>query len=122
MATSAVRSIARSWLTQVGFSLPRALVTVDDVVRGKPAPDPYLLAAERLGMSAARCLVVEDAPAGITAAKAAGATVLAVRTTHRDSDLGEADAVVDGVGDVTITVERDHIDVSWQAAASGTPA
>ena len=62
------------------------LVTADQVARGKPAPDPYLLAAERLGVDPADCLVLEDAPAGIAAGRAAGMTVWAVTTTHGPGD------------------------------------
>ena len=65
-----------------GLRCPDVLVTSDQVARGKPAPDPYLLAAERLGVDPAACLVVEDAPAGIAAGRAAGMTVWAVATTH----------------------------------------
>ena len=54
------------------------LVVGDDVTRGKPHPDPYLLAAERLGVDAADCLAVEDSPTGVASALAAGCTVLAV--------------------------------------------
>jgi sugar-phosphatase len=67
------------------------MVAVEDVVRGKPAPDPYLRAAELLGVAAADCLVIEDAPAGVSAARAAGATVLGVLSTHTAAQLEDAD-------------------------------
>jgi sugar-phosphatase len=73
------------------------LVTSDQTARGKPAPDPYLLAAERLGADPAACLVFEDAPAGIASARAAGMTVWAVTTTHGAADLGEAQRVAAGL-------------------------
>ncbi|MFV2062322.1 MAG: HAD family hydrolase, partial [Chloroflexota bacterium] len=92
---------------------PAALVSVDDVARGKPAPDPYLLAAEMLGTTARRCLVIEDAPAGITAAKAAGALVVAVSTTHAATALQEADAVINGLQDVTIEADQARLRASW---------
>ena len=63
---------------------------------GKPAPDSYLLAAERLGLDPADCLVLEDAPAGVAAGRAAGATVWAVTTTHEPGDLGAAHRVAAG--------------------------
>ena len=66
------------------------LVTSDQVARGKPAPDPYLLAAERLGVDPAACLVLEDAPSGVAAGRAAGMTVWAVTTTHAAEELGAA--------------------------------
>jgi sugar-phosphatase len=68
------------------------LVTADQVEHGKPAPDPYLLAAERLGVDPAACLVLEDAPAGIAAGRAAGMTVWAVTTTHAPDALDGAGA------------------------------
>ena len=58
------------------------MVTAEDVAHGKPAPDCFLLAAARLGVRASDCLVFEDAPAGIAAAEAAGASVLVVTATH----------------------------------------
>lgn len=102
IATSAVRTMATRWLRAVGIPVPAALVTVEDVTRGKPAPDPYLRAAARLGVSPSRCIVVEDAPAGISAARAAGATVLAVRTTHEAHELSEADDVMASLEDVSV--------------------
>ena len=73
------------------------LVSSDQVEHGKPAPDCYLLAAERLGVDPAACLVFEDAPAGIAAARAAGMTVWAVTTTHGAAELGEAQRVAAGL-------------------------
>jgi sugar-phosphatase len=116
IATSAYGPIARQWLARVGLPVPPALVTVDDIENGKPAPDPYLKAAANLGVDPARCLVVEDAPAGITAAKAAGATVLALRTTHGPEDLREADHHTDGPWTISASVEGDRIVVSWEPA------
>ncbi len=114
IATSAVKVIARQWLGRAGLPTPEALVTIDDIENGKPAPDPYLRAAELLGRDPRRCLVVEDAPAGITAAKAAGATVLGVRTSHDAEDLGQADHLAMGVHDITVTARDDGLLVSWR--------
>jgi sugar-phosphatase len=66
------------------------------VARGKPAPDLFLAAAEALGVDPQRCLVLEDAPAGIRAGRTAGCTVVALATTHPASDLHEAHRVVPG--------------------------
>jgi len=71
------------------------MVTADDVDRGKPDPTCYLLGARRLGVHPTDCLVVEDAPAGIAAGRAAGARVLALRTMHSDAELLAADAIID---------------------------
>jgi sugar-phosphatase len=82
-------------LRAAGLPVPSALISADDVERGKPDPTCYLLGARRLGAEPAQCLVLEDAPAGISAGRAAGAKVLALRTTHPDHDLQDADAIVD---------------------------
>ncbi len=116
IATSAFRPIASQWLIHAGLPVPPELVTVDDVERGKPAPDPFLRAAANLGRDPARCLVVEDAPAGIAGAKAAGAHVLALGTTHELEDLAEADFHTAGLWTVGATVDGDEIVVSWEPA------
>ena len=91
VATSGSRRLATTRLAHGGLPLPRVLVTAEDVERGKPDPQPYLAAAAALGVEPSQCLVVEDAPAGIAAGKAAGAAVLAVTTTFPVSELGAAD-------------------------------
>ena len=116
IATSAFRAVTLEWLSHVGLPIPAELVTVDDVEHGKPSPDPYLRAAELLGADPTRCLVVEDAPAGVQAAKSAGATVLALRTTHGPEDLGLADHQTAGLWTITAVVEGDDIVVSWESA------
>jgi len=68
------------------------LITSTDVQRGKPDPEPYIKAAQSLGLAPADCIVVEDAPAGIRAGNAAGARVLALRTTAPDPDLTQSGA------------------------------
>lgn len=82
IVTSAPRLLAERRLAAAGLVPPAVMVTSEDVSRGKPAPDCFLLAAERLGVRADRCVVFEDAPAGIAAAEAAGAAVVVVTTTH----------------------------------------
>jgi mannitol-1-/sugar-/sorbitol-6-phosphatase len=97
VATSCTLRLARARLRATGLREPAVLVTADQVARGKPAPDPYLLAASRLGVDPADCLVLEDAPSGIAAAVAAGMTVWAVTTTHGVAALGEAHRVALGL-------------------------
>ncbi len=82
--------------------IPPVLVTADDVERGKPAPDPYLSGAQRLGVAASRCVVVEDSPAGIEAAQAAGMKVIAIATTHSLHSLNAADFVLRKISDLTL--------------------
>lgn len=74
-----------------------------DVERGKPDPQVFLRAAERLGVDPARCLVIEDAVMGVRAAKRAGMACLAVSTTHAAQELSEADRVVASLVEVTVT-------------------
>lgn len=78
VATSAGRRLAIRRMQAAGLPLPSVLVAAEDVVVGKPDPSGYLLAAERLGMDASRCLVFEDAPSGVAAALAARAAVAVV--------------------------------------------
>ena len=88
-------------------------MTIDDVTAGKPAPDPYLMAARRLGVGPADCVVIEDAPAGIQAALAAGAYVVAVSSTNPIGALHDAHGVVDRLSDVDIAADAAGIHVSW---------
>ena len=97
IATSCTAPLARARLAAAGLPEPEVLVTADQVENGKPAPDPYLLAAERLGVDPAACVVFEDAPAGIAAGRAAGMTVWAVTTTHEPRALGDAQRVAGGL-------------------------
>jgi sugar-phosphatase len=90
IVTSCTAPLADARLRAAGLPKPAVLVTVDQVARGKPHPDPYLLAASRLGVDPADCLVIEDAPAGIAAGNAAGMTVWAVATTHARAELAGA--------------------------------
>lgn len=82
VVTSAPRTLALARIAAAGLPVPACLVTADDVKQGKPAPDCFLLAAQRLGVAIENCLVFEDAPAGIQAAEAAGASVLVITATH----------------------------------------
>jgi sugar-phosphatase len=110
IATSCTMPLARARIASSGLVAPTVLVTADQVEHGKPAPDPYLLAAERLGVDPTRCLVVEDAPLGLEAARAAGCATLAVVTTTAREKL-HADAVVDNLADVRFEADADGIRV-----------
>jgi mannitol-1-/sugar-/sorbitol-6-phosphatase len=82
IVTSAPRRLAIRRLEAAGLPTPAAFVTGEDVERGKPAPDCFLLGAQRLGQKIEDCLVFEDAPAGIQAAEAAGAALVVVTAAH----------------------------------------
>ena len=92
IVTSCTRPLAGVRIGAAGLPKPKHLVTAADVHRGKPDPEPYLKGALILGVAAAECVVIEDAPAGIRAGKAAGARVIAVRTTASDAELQAAGA------------------------------
>jgi HAD superfamily hydrolase (TIGR01509 family) len=90
IVTSGTRPLAEARLRAAGLPLPRVLVTAEEVERGKPDPAGYLRAAALLGVDPAESLVLEDAPAGVAAGRAAGMTVVAVLTTNSASALGDA--------------------------------
>ena len=92
IATSCTRPLAEVRLRAAGLPIPGTMTTSSDVKTGKPDPEPYLKAAAKLGFAASDCIVVEDAPAGIRAGKAAGARVIAFVTTMPRRDLEEAGA------------------------------
>jgi mannitol-1-/sugar-/sorbitol-6-phosphatase len=94
IVTSGGRRLAEARLRAAGLQRPEVLVSVDSVSCGKPNPEPYLFAAQRLGVSPDRCIVFEDAPAGVAAGKAAGMCVVALTTTVSAGDLAGADHVV----------------------------
>ena len=76
-------------MKRVGIVPPPVTITADDkrLKAGKPAPDPFLLAADCLGYDAKKCVVFEDSPSGIRAGVASGATVIAVCTSHERSQI-----------------------------------
>jgi sugar-phosphatase len=106
IATSCELPLARTRLAAAGLAPPDVLVTSDQVTHGKPAPDCYLLAAERLGVDPAGCLVIEDAPSGIAAGRAAGMTVWAVTTTHAHGELAGAHRVAAGLPELLAALSR----------------
>jgi len=101
VVTSGVRRLATARLTAVGLPVPEIMITADDVTAGKPDPEPYRRAAAVLRVPEGECVVVEDAPMGVLAAKRAGMTVLAVTTTHAAAALDRADLVFPGMPGVT---------------------
>jgi mannitol-1-/sugar-/sorbitol-6-phosphatase len=90
VVTSCTRDLAEVRIRAAGLPVPLNIVTSSDITNGKPHPEPYLKGAEILGVSPADCIVLEDVPAGIRAGKAAGARVIALRTTATDDELRSA--------------------------------
>ncbi len=104
IVTSGSRAVATLRLRTTGLPMPRVLVTGDEVQRGKPDPEPYLLGARRTGVEPARCLVVEDSLAGVASGKAAGMRVAAITTTHRAELLSGADVVLAHLSELRLIV------------------
>ena len=103
VVTSGTRRLATARLQLAGIPAPRIFVTADDVVQGKPHPEPYLKGAELLGASPEECLVVEDAPAGIQAAHAGGMKAIGLTSTYPIAALSEADAVIQKLEQIRVT-------------------
>ena len=110
VVTSATRRLAEARLGEAGIR-PKTLVTADDITRGKPDPEPFLLAARQLGVDPARCVVFEDAPAGLQAGRAAGMTTVALTTTHRAAEL-DADVVAGDLSAVSALVTSGGVEIS----------
>ena len=105
VVTSATHALAVVRLQAAGFRISKHLVTASDIKRGKPDPEPYLRGAQSLGLAAADCIVIEDAPAGIQSGKAAGSRVVALRTTADDAALRQsgADWIVNDCSTISVT-------------------
>lgn len=110
VATSGTEDTARTRLKYIGLSAPSVLITADDVGQGKPDPEAFLLAAKRLGLTPQDCIVVEDSPAGIEAAHAAGMRVIAVATTHSPADLDNADLTVQRLSSINVLEDSGKCD------------
>jgi mannitol-1-/sugar-/sorbitol-6-phosphatase len=102
VVTSGTRHLAKARLELAGIPVPNVMVTADDVVDGKPHPEPYLKGAKLLGVNPTECLVIEDAPAGIQSAHAGGMKVIALASTYPASALSEADAVVQKLDQIRV--------------------
>ena len=110
VVTSATRPLGEARLREAGIDFP-VMIAAEDITRGKPDPEPYLLAARRLGVDPARCVVFEDAPAGLRAGRAAGMTTVALATTHDRSEL-VADAVVTDLSAISVQVTAAGVEIS----------
>ena len=94
IVTSGTRSVATHRIRHTGLPMPRVLVCADEIDRGKPHPEGYLTAAARLGRAPADCVVIEDTPPGLEAARAAGMRSIGIAGTYPASALTIADLVV----------------------------
>lgn len=111
VVTSGTRRLATSRLKVGNLPVPEVFVTADDVMNGKPHPEPYLKGAKALGMNPGECLVIEDAPSGIGAAHAAGMKVIAVASTYPMEELKEADAIARLLSQIRVHSTGDNLAV-----------
>lgn len=111
IATSCTMALFETRSRAAGLPVPEVIVTRDQVTNGKPSPDSFLLAAERLGVDPARALVVEDARAGVAAGRAAGCSVLGVLSTLDAETLG-ADVSVNDLAEVSWDISGGRIRLS----------
>ncbi|MCU1296086.1 MAG: family hydrolase [Acidobacteriaceae bacterium] len=102
VVTSGTRHLATKRLQHASLPAPNVLISADDVVKGKPDPEPYLKGASLLGMKPEDCLVIEDAPVGIRAAHAGGMKAIGLTSTFVASKLAEADSVVRGLAQIQV--------------------
>lgn len=100
IVTSCTTDLARARTTAANIPFPHHAVTFDQVPRGKPFPDPFILGAERLRLESHRCWAIEDAPGGVKAAKEAGCVVAAVLTTHDEQELHQADHYLESLDEL----------------------
>lgn len=117
IVTSGNQKIATNRLLHVGLPLPEHLITTDDVEHYKPHPEGYLKAARCLSIAPEHCIVVEDAPVGLQAARAAGMRSIAVTSTYSAFDLTMADVCISALTDISVrqlpdfNVDRDRINL-----------
>jgi sugar-phosphatase len=113
IVTSATRRLLLARLAAAGLPIPARIITGEMVERGKPDPEPYRRGAELLGFRPEECVVVEDAPSGVMAGKAAGCRVLAVLGTESVEALREADWVVGSLEGVIARSGTDGLELRF---------
>ena len=114
IVTSATKRLAKLRLEYGGIAVPEQFISADMVEHGKPNPEPYHRGAALLGFAPQDCLVIEDAPAGAQAGRAAGAKVLTTLFSHTHQELGAADWVVDSLERVEVRPTEKGIELSFE--------
>ncbi|HYU53193.1 MAG TPA: HAD-IA family hydrolase [Gemmatimonadaceae bacterium] len=117
IVTSGIRSIATLRIRHTNLPMPRVLVCADEIQHGKPHPEGYLSAAQRLGRAAAECVVIEDAPAGLEAARAAGMRSVGVCGTYPAHALALADLIIPTLNTLRIAASPDGSELEITVAA-----
>jgi sugar-phosphatase len=114
IVTSCTRRLAEVRLRAAGLPIPKRMITSNDVTHGKPHPEPYSKASTLLGFSSSDCIVVEDAPAGVRAGKAAGASVIAFTTTVQSSEVRQAGAdwILNNCADIRVIDAKESLNLT----------
>src|SRR5262249_34529735 len=118
IVTSATRPLAAARLGYAGLPVPDRYISADDVINGKPDPKPYLKGAALLGFAPKDCGVVEDAPAGVKSAKAAGIRVIALTTTYSVAELSAADTILGSCLDITSSFDGQRLSLGLRPATA----
>lgn len=113
IVTSATRPLAIARLGYAGLLVPRHMITANDVIHGKPSPEPFLKGAALLGFKPTDCLVFEDSPAGIASARSAGMQAIALQTTYAADQLQAAHAIIGNLADVKATLRDENISLEF---------
>jgi sugar-phosphatase len=113
IVTSSTRRLLLARLTAAGLPVPERIISGDDVERGKPDPEPYRRGAELVGFRPEECVVVEDAPSGVGAGKAAGCRVMGVLGTHSAAELRGADWIMGSLEGLAVTVNPDGLELRF---------
>jgi mannitol-1-/sugar-/sorbitol-6-phosphatase len=119
IVTSATRPLAAARLGYAGLPVPKRYISADDVTIGKPDPEPYLKGAALLGFFPKDCIVIEDAPAGVKSAKAAGMRVIALSTTYSAAELRAADTILGSCLDITASFDGRELRLELKPLAAG---
>ena len=93
------------------------MITADDVIHGKPSPEPFLKGAALLGFTPEDCLVFEDSPAGIASARSAGTKAIALQTTYSANQLQAANAIIGNLANVKATLRDEEITLEFAPLA-----
>lgn len=112
VVTSGEIPLATGRLKQGGITPPEVFITANHVTHGKPHPEGYLKAAQQLGQAPADCVVIEDSPAGLQAAKTGGMQAIGVATGYDPADLAAADFVIPSLDRLQLAFDGDDILVS----------
>ncbi|WP_370557429.1 sugar phosphatase [Edwardsiella tarda] len=111
IVTSGSVPVAYARCKAAGLPKPAVFITAEQVQRGKPEPDAYLLGAQKLGLAPGACAVVEDAPAGILAGLTAGCQVIAVNAPTETPKLDKATLVLSSLAPITVTRVGDEAEI-----------